>query len=422
MKRESFITEFLAKSSYQLLVLFSFCIPLNKKIIPFIIGTSLLFWLLHLDLKKETRNLMNNKYLLLFISLFLLYCFGIIYSTNLQYGIGDLILKLPLLIFPLIISKFNHLPFDKLKTFFYAYIFGCLIACIICIIHAAYDYSINNSLLAFFYGHLSIFHHPGYFAMYLNFASFILLFFTVFKSNLLNNNLKYISLSLVVFFNIFVIFLSSKTGIGVAVLILLCTVLYHFLIHKNLLRSSLILLSIGTLFYLFQYIISNPINHRFSETKEVIEHKAVAIDTKSTESTEARILVWEASIDILKSNFLFGVGTGDVKDVLLEKYKEKGMTGALEEKLNAHNQFLQTFIALGLPGLLLLMASFVVPFVLAFKSRNFIYMAFLLIVFLNFLTESMLETVSGVFFYAFFNSLLMISINQKELSIYSNDK
>lgn len=148
----------------------------------------------------------------------------------------------------------------------------------------------------------------------------------------------------------------------------------------------------------------------------MLQDKNNVIDNTTTESSKVRLLIWQTSAEIIKDNFLFGVGTGDVKDVLMSKYKEKGLTGAYKENLNAHNQFLQTFIALGLPGILLLLASFVFPFILAIKTRNYIYLAFLIIVFINFLTESMLETIAGVMFYAFFNSLLIVNIHRIELS------
>jgi O-antigen ligase len=177
------------------------------------------------------------------------------------------------------------------------------------------------------------------------------------------------------------------------------------------------MLSILLFFLLIYHFFINPVNPRFAKPQEMFQNKSEVIDKTTTESSSVRVLIWQAATEIIKDNFIFGVGTGDVKDVLLEKYKEKGMTGALSERLNAHNQFLQTFIALGLPGIILLLSSFIFPFILAFRKKNFIYIVFLVIVFINFLTESMLETIAGVLFYAFFNSLLMVNINRKELSL-----
>jgi O-antigen ligase len=92
------------------------------------------------------------------------------------------------------------------------------------------------------------------------------------------------------------------------------------------------------------------------------------------------------------------------------------MTGIFNEQLNSHNQFLQTFLALGLPGILLLLSLFVFPIINSLKTKNYILFCFLVIVFLNFLTESMLETISGVVFFAFFYSLLIANSTRKEFS------
>jgi O-antigen ligase len=96
-------------------------------------------------------------------------------------------------------------------------------------------------------------------------------------------------------------------------------------------------------------------------------------------------------------------------------YKERGMKGAFEHQLNAHNEYYQVFISLGIIGFILLLVTLYFPFIFAFRTGNTIYLLFLLIVVLNFLTESMFETQAGVMFYAFFNSLLCFSKNNKPL-------
>jgi len=74
-------------------------------------------------------------------------------------------------------------------------------------------------------------------------------------------------------------------------------------------------------------------------------------------------------------------------------------------RLNAHNQYLQTYIALGIPGALLLILMLVLPGWLAVRRIHFIYFSFLAVFAFNILVESMLEVQAGVIYYAFFNSL-----------------
>jgi O-antigen ligase len=132
-------------------------------------------------------------------------------------------------------------------------------------------------------------------------------------------------------------------------------------------------------------------------------------DKNSEESTASRIAVWQAALEIISENFMTGTGTGDVKDALIKKYSEKGMSFAREMKLNAHNQFIQTFAAVGVIGFIILLSSFFFTTLYAWKRKKYFYLIFLLLAFVNFTTESMLETQAGVVFYAFFNSVLLFT-------------
>ena len=127
---------------------------------------------------------------------------------------------------------------------------------------------------------------------------------------------------------------------------------------------------------------------------------------ETSKSTTDRIDIWKASVDIIKSNIFLGVGTGDVKDELIRSYKERNIEHALELKLNAHNQYLQTFMTLGIPGIATLLLMLLLPMIAAFRNRYFLYFVFLLLFSLNILVESMFEMQGGVVWYAFFNIML----------------
>jgi O-antigen ligase len=90
----------------------------------------------------------------------------------------------------------------------------------------------------------------------------------------------------------------------------------------------------------------------------------------------------------------------------MEQYRADGFEKVLGQRLNAHNQFIQTFITLGVLGAALLAAMFLVPAVLGFRKEAWIYLTFLTVTGISMLFESMLETQAGVVFYAFFNTFL----------------
>ena len=144
---------------------------------------------------------------------------------------------------------------------------------------------------------------------------------------------------------------------------------------------------------------------RFVTVVSSIEHEET-LSVDSHESSAARILVWKAAMEVIKDDPIIGVGTGDVKKELRKVYKEKNIESAYEDHLNAHNQYIQTTVALGIIGLLVLLSFFFLPIIYAYKNNNPLYIIFLALVGFHFLFESMLERQAGVVFYAFFNSLL----------------
>ena len=131
---------------------------------------------------------------------------------------------------------------------------------------------------------------------------------------------------------------------------------------------------------------------------------------ENKESNAERLVVWQAGIQLIKVHPLFGVGTGDVKDALLAEYQKENKLVVYNLKLNAHNQYIQTFIALGIPGVLLLIFMLLYPGVLALRRIHIIYFSFLAVFFINNLVESMLEVQAGVLYFAFFNSLFFIGL------------
>ena len=77
-----------------------------------------------------------------------------------------------------------------------------------------------------------------------------------------------------------------------------------------------------------------------------------------------------------------------------------------KKNFNAHNQFLQVLIDHGLIGFLILLFYSFFMIYSSIVKKKFIFTIFLCVIVLNFLTESILETQSGVIFFAFFNTIL----------------
>ena len=409
------------KINYFLFVLLAFFIPLYSIVVPYIIGLIVLVWIIEFDFRKKLKRLRerhNRLYLLSFASLYVLYLVGILYSSNINYAVFDLEVKLSLIIFPIIFSTIKKEVFtaSNFKKILIVFIVGCFVGTVISLVDAFIIFSENNQFSEFYYSKLSFFHHPSYFAMYLNFAIAIIMTILL-KTRITKQKRKqvFFMILLTIYFSLFVIMLSSKAGILALFILFFITVAHVIVVEKQLITGLFLVVIIFGLFYsafnIFPYSL-----FRIVKSKQVVEN-VEKIENEGSGSSADRILIWQNSFEIIKKNFLIGVGTGDVKDCLINKYKENNIKEALQKRLNAHNQYLQTFITLGIIGLLILSLSLVLPAYYTFRQKNFLYLLFLIIVSINLLVESMFETQAGVVFYAFFNSIMFFMLIKESNTI-----
>lgn len=377
-------------------LLVAFLIPLSHKITIYAIMLFVLSWLLSGQWIQNAKTAIKKSLFIILITFFLLHLVGLLYSTNMHAGWFDIEVKLTMILFPLVFFLSDFLTEQKRKYLLLTFVTGTALGMFMCVGDAFYEYYANN-VNNFFYMKLSIFHHPTYFAMYICFSLATILKYLFYDESEFSKFVKSIFIILIFLFAVFIYMLSSKAGI-IIYFITLATMSVPVLFKKN----KRIFASFILLFAVFQIWFSLTQNMRFETVSKSL---ATAEENVTTaESNGVRVLIYEAAIYIIKSNYVVGVGTGDIKDELMLEYKVRNMKGAFENKLNAHSQFLETFIGQGIAGISLLLLIFLVPFISSVKSKNWLLMTFVILVALNFLTESMLNTQAGVVFFAFFYS------------------
>lgn len=391
--------QFHSKTHFFLALLVAFCLPIAR-LTPIFIVALVINWVLEGDFKNKFKTVLQNKFACLFIGFYLLHIIGLIYTQDMASGLFDIQVKSSLLIFPLIICS---RPFDVRQTtlVFYALIAGALTSSLILLSVASYHYFVFGEHL-FFYGEFSILTHPSYLSMYLNVVMLWIMIDLSHEKERTSLPIVF-SVFLLLFFSVIIFLLSSKMGLFNLLLIYIGFFLYFIISRKKYLLGVLGIIAVVFSIYLAIRYVPDVTNR---VKRSISAFTSPGIDHTESESTAVRLLVWKAARVVISENPLLGVGTGDVKNELMKEYSKEGLTGALEHKLNTHNAFYQVFAALGIIGFISLVAVFIVPLVASFKSVHIMYSLFLLLVILNFLTESMLETQAGVMFYAFFNSIL----------------
>lgn len=396
MRRQEFHT----KTYFYLALSIAFSLPFAR-LTPILIALMLLNWIIEGDLKNKLMILSKNKFALLFIALYGMHLTGMLYTQNTNSGWFDLEVKFSLLAFPLILAT---RPFNDKDTnsIFLSFIAGGLLSSFVLLGRALYTY-IYLDENCFFYMQFSYFLHPSYLSMYLNTAIAWLLLGILKDTFSKVRSSTILAVLIILFFSFINILLSSKMGMFTTVLIFIGFLIYYIFSRKKYtLGIAGILLMSMMVYSVIRFI--PAINDRVNNAVSAITNPN--IDKTESESTAVRLLIWNACNQIISNNLYLGTGTGDAKDELLKEYEKQGMTGAIEHKLNTHNEFYQVFVSIGLIGFTLLLAGLLIPLIFAFKTSNTIYLFFILIIIFNFLSESMLETQAGVMFYAYFNSLL----------------
>jgi O-antigen ligase len=140
---------------------------------------------------------------------------------------------------------------------------------------------------------------------------------------------------------------------------------------------------------------------RFRKIPEVFENVKLQ-NNPSTESNISRLLMWNSSWEVIKKNPIFGTGTGDYDDELTRMSKSLGNTGVAEKRYNSHNQFLNTFVQLGIIGFLILLGNFIFSLFHASIESNWLAFFIFSTFFVNFLFESFLETQAGIVLFCVF--------------------
>ncbi|PKP35851.1 MAG: hypothetical protein CVU00_00805 [Bacteroidetes bacterium HGW-Bacteroidetes-17] len=126
-----------------------------------------------------------------------------------------------------------------------------------------------------------------------------------------------------------------------------------------------------------------------------------------------RIEYWTASINIIKENFWWGAGTGNIPHEFEAQYNEMNSKLSQKNRMESHNQYLLVMISLGILGFIWFIFALIYPGIKTRAFSDYRYLAFLLIILISMLTEDTIETQTGVTFFAFFNTIFLLNSKDK---------
>ena len=398
-------------------ILLAFFMPVFPKILPVIIFFMMANWMASGIYMKTVPRLFSEKWRVMTLSFALLYLFylaGMLYSSNHDYGWFDLEVKLSLFIFPVIFatSDLNVLTGSWRRIISGSFIAGCIAGALLLLAHT---WMVNERFGvpdAFYYTNLSWYFHSSYLAMYYTFATGIALCWLTAdytgRASMATAGL----LLLILFLEAMIFLCSSKAGL--ILLVITQALFVVLLIFKKAGLARIVLVSLVMIAVFAGYSRIFPFAFTRISRADSMVSSAQTVQANPTDGTVARMAIWKVSAGLIRQHFLFGVGTGDVKDVYLEAYQQQQLYPVYRKKLNAHNQYFQTFVTLGVFGFSLMAALLLIPLFRALRKGEYLYVSFLLIFAINILFESMLESQAGVIFYAFFNVLFFTGDGNKQ--------
>jgi|GEM_PF-4213066 Lipid A core - O-antigen ligase and related enzymes len=309
---------------------------------------------------------------------FAIYALSLLWSYDFEYGVSRLETRSNFLTLPLVFILFK-VRVRNLKLVLTSLVWTTTITMVACFVVAfAYAYSYNDLQTPFRYYNFGFWlgFHPGYLSLLL-----VLSLLSILELAKQKSGFSWLLMLIALFQSFSIVFIGARIALALLVLIMIMAT-YDFLAVEKIrfLRRRVILASGVAAVVAFVGLLSS------ANTRERL------ID--SNESLKARLRIYVVSLDLIKERPLLGYGMGGDREVLAAEYERRGMYDEAEGRYNAHNQFLQTLLEVGVIGLATLA---ILLFTVIKQSRNKRLIWRIYVIFcLFFLIESGLQRLQGI--------------------------
>ena len=406
------------------------CIPLGYAFNSVSLGLLIIITLI--NYKKENINF--DKYLIFPIALYLLMLLSFTWSIDKERTIAAISKELPLLLFSICFLLFRSFSEPEKNKIIKGFSYGMVAFSLFYLIKAAIRFFISQDTSVFFYHELvtkdvNAIHVSVYMAV-----SFFYFLVKPIKT-------KFDKLALAILF-LMVFLLSSKNIVVVFLGLLGFYYLFFSKTAKKLRLRNLILI----LVLLFSLPFIGKVKERFKQEYETImtdssvndviskgSEKVYNVSIKQAWTNETfkandffpgtafRVYQFRIFIEFMQEEAIFWSGFG--LDASYSKIEEKGVQYHLflgdenqegYQKMNFHNQYIQTFAELGVFGFLLLLIMLALSIRNAIDSKNYLHIAFSVLMISLFFTESFLWRQRGITFFIVMYCILNTKIKTEK--------
>ncbi|MBS1599293.1 MAG: O-antigen ligase family protein [Bacteroidetes bacterium] len=394
-------------------IIFSLLVPNSICIIALFAG-----WLFEGDLKEKWNRLKKDFLFIAYAIYFFVQARGIFTATDFYTGWCAVEGKLGLLIIPVIFCSSTFVNQEMRKKLMMALGILLTLATLYCLSVNTVEYMHTRNTELFFYHRLvsAIDQHAIYFSVYI----FIFIVFLLREKNipLWLQQRAVIRISWILFFIGIIILLSSK----MVLVFLIAYSVYIIIYHSSPKYKKWRPVFLGTVIVIFSsilFLFNNPVKRRFDDLLQnnvSLMQKQQYSRADYFNGIEFRLLLWRFTYEILRDNhaFVAGVGPANTQSMLQQKYlsmnlyagdKNRGDQGYMN--YNCHNQFLQVSLQSGVIGLLAFLFWCYMIIVKTIRKKNVVLSGIVLITFIFFFTESVLERQYGMILCSFFPLLFL---------------
>ena len=417
---------------------FVFLIPFGWQSANYILGSFALFAVVNPDLWKNfktTKLTFAEKAVLAATAAYLLWeLVTMLWTFNTGRGMKVITRHLPLFAMPclLVIAKIGKI-IKRPGVIMQVFCLGVLASMVMCLIlsfrdshymvHGVriLDYRLpeyrNRSLIEalssgysfFSYYHLSHFETPHYLATFINVVLMVL--YTKFYQCGFKT-WRVVALSVVTLFCIVFLFLLCNRINYIVFAIMICVIAgYEYFAKKHRLVGIVAAVSI-VLFAVLMFSTGRGQDMLDKMQRALVEGQTPNEELTEEENLErinSRTVIWKSATRLIAKHPVLGSGVGDTMEALIGQYFIDGYLDTGYEGFNSHNQYLDTWIGLGLIGVLLLLCMLAVPFVAGVKYGYLPLILYGITIVLGFITEVMFTHSTGDFSVTFIMMLLIMS-------------
>lgn len=279
----------------------------------------------------------------------LLYLIGLIYSTDIADAGRRLLIKSMLFIWPpALVLAFPYLKEVRIKQLLVS---APVLLALLCVIRACVRYfgtgDFANNTAVFMYYRLSAWiMHPNYLMLFLGGGIIVLWWERLHNRRIFSRGADHAMWWFLLFFTGGL--LQARTGFIILMLLLILVSTWYLRKQwRKHWRSAVV-------YPLIIAVMALALPTEFSQRYYINTSTEFIPEKENDTSFSGRLVIWSLCLNCWQEKFWAGHGPGDAVWRLHNIYQEEGFQEGIKDKYNCHNQYLETAIAFGVLGLIVI--------------------------------------------------------------------